>query len=186
MKLHFTQEWLDRMMVLEDDYCVSAGGYYMPVPGTELIDGLPILTHPTYDNIHTACVSLVEQLKDRNIKPLVVVGITRGGLFPAVIISHLLDVPMKTIEYSSKEGAGDNKNHANDLPELDYSMILVVDDICDSGRTLEEVSKHYSQSETQVVTAAVYYKENPGGYVPDFYWHWIPKKSPWIIFPFEG
>lgn len=37
-------------------------------------------------------------------KPHYVVGISRGGLIPAVMISHYLDVPMKTLMVSLRDG----------------------------------------------------------------------------------
>ena len=39
-------------------------------------------------------------------KPDYVVGITRGGLIPAVMISQYLDVPMHTLSISFRDGEG--------------------------------------------------------------------------------
>lgn len=148
-----------------------------------------IITHPTYDELHLASWTLVDRIREANLDVDIVVGLVRGGTIPATIISHALDVPMTAIHYSSKDGAGDNKNHCNDLPSLPCNTnVLIVDDICDSGKTLQEVVHHYTevtQIKHVIHTAVLYYKDLPNGFVPDFYWHKIPEDSPWIIFPFE-
>ena len=155
------------------------------IPEVEEYDTNGIITHPSYDTVHRACESLAEQIKESNFNPDKIIGLSRGGLLPAVILSHMLNIPMRCVHYSSKDGNGDNRNHLNDLPEVNGKRILIVDDICDSGKTLEEVFKEYTMRKQVVQSAVLYYKDNPPGYMPDHYWHWIPENSPWIIFPFE-
>jgi len=156
-----------------------------------------ILTHPTWDQLAEGAEALVTKLKLHGwSQPEYIVGLTRGGLVPAVSMSHMLDIPMVAVNYSSVAGKGDNRNHANALPAIyghttsgtgklpEMPELLIVDDICDSGHTLKEVFDHYSKQGHRVWTASLYYKE--GAVIkPDFYWQHIPKESPWIIFPFE-
>ena len=146
-----------------------------------------IITHPTYDEIHRACVDMVQQVLAKGIAPTKVLGLARGGLLPAVIISHLLNCPMAVANYSSKSGVGDDKNHDNVLPSLNEKTILLVDDICDSGKTLAEVFQHYTlahRGRQAVFSVVLYYKENDS-FIPDFYWQKLPRDSEWIVFPFE-
>ena len=74
-------------------------------------------------------------------RPDYIVGITRGGLIPAVMISHYLGVPMKSLDVSLRDG-GDTETNAwmaedaygyNEAPK----NILIVDDINDTGATLD-------------------------------------------------
>lgn len=158
------------------------------------------LLHPTLDEIDQASVDLAKRIKQETYYlPDVVVGINRGGLIPAVLISHELDIPHIPVSYSSKEGKGNNRNHTNVLPAIDVPWkhiyvltpttkptVLVVDDICDSGHTLSEVASYYIQQGHIVHTAVLYYKEikNPP-IQPKFFWRRIPEDSNWIIFPWE-
>ena len=111
-----------------------------------------------------------------NWRPDYVVGITRGGLVPAVMISHYLGVPMKSLDVSLRDG-GDtvsNCGMAEDafgslLPELevendlasilggasellemgvgqDWKNILIVDDINDSGATFNWIMEDWQAS----------------------------------------
>lgn len=77
------------------------------------------------------------------LKPRLVVGISRGGLIPAVMLSHKLNVPMKTIRASSYEGTRKLLHKPVELKgwqeEFDDASVLVVDDIVDSGGTFNAV-----------------------------------------------
>ena len=98
--------------------------------------------------------------------PDYVVGLTRGGLVPALLISHYLNVPMHTLRVNLRD-------HAVDSPESNLWMaeeafgyisedqrgssgtrfdpdfrknILIVDDMNDSGATLNWIKQDWQQS----------------------------------------
>jgi len=147
-----------------------------------------IKTYPLYDEIHAACEELRYNDLIIQFNPDMVIGLIRGGLLPAVIVSHVLnDTKMEAIDYSSGDGNGDNRNcHTNKIPKFDIEKrILIVDDICDTGRSMREVTKEYRDRGHEVLTFALYYKES-SVFKPDFVWQTIPEDSPWIIFPFEN
>ena len=97
-------------------------------------------------------------------RPDYVVGLTRGGLVPALMLSQYLDVPMETLKVSFRD---DNANPESNLwmaedafgyvPEtdkvladFDYSLcakkILIVDDINDTGATLHWIQEDWRSS----------------------------------------
>ncbi len=146
----------------------------------------PTLFHPSWGQIDKACALLANQIiryEGGEEPPTVVVGLARGGLVPAIIISHILEIPMIPVSYSSQRGNGEYKQYANVLPEIPFNNILVVDDIVDSGYTMKEIVEYYGEDH-YVRAAALYYKE--GAQIrPTFAWQTIPADSQWIVFPWE-
>jgi uncharacterized protein len=90
-------------------------------------------------------------------QPDYIVGITRGGLWPAVMISQYLNVPMQTLKVSLRDDAEANSESNLWMAEdafgyvnredreftegerasnLNKQNILIVDDINDTGATL--------------------------------------------------
>jgi xanthine phosphoribosyltransferase len=80
-------------------------------------------------------------------KPDYIVGLTRGGLIPATMISHYFEVPMHTLEIKLRDHAvqpESNKWMAQDA--LDGKKILIVDDINDTGETLSWIKQDWNNS----------------------------------------
>jgi hypoxanthine phosphoribosyltransferase len=96
--------------------------------------------------------------------PDYVIGLTRGGLLPALKISNYLDIPMETLKVSLRDGGESESNcwmaaDAFGYVELNEQEIiksrwdtkrrkniLVVDDINDTGATLEWIRKDWQGS----------------------------------------
>jgi xanthine phosphoribosyltransferase len=93
--------------------------------------------------------------------PDYVVGITRGGLLPAVMISHYFKVPMKSLGVSLRDGGDLESNFWMAEDAFGYHRvdgrpgtsnpalrknILIVDDINDSGATLNWIMKDWVNS----------------------------------------
>ena len=105
----------------------------------------------------------IDYLTDRVAKQVVnnypeinsVYGIARGGLIPATMLSHKLDIP-----YSS---------------QLSINT-LIVDDICDSGVTLKKW-KGYK-------TAVLFHKPHTACMTPTIHGN-IHTGNEWIIYPWE-
>jgi len=140
------------------------------------------ITHPTYQEVHDICVLVSVQIKcsPNMLGYKHIMGISRGGLIPAVIMSHLLDLPLITVDYSSKNGEGD-KIHVNKLPNLfiTHLPILLVDDVAGSGSTIREIRSHYG---TGVVDTFVVINKSQ---YPTDYGYKAPLGTGWITFPWE-
>ena len=96
-------------------------------------------------------------------RPDYIVGLTRGGLVPAVMMSNTLDVPMHTLgvklrdhEFTESNGwmaedafgyiSASSIPRPKDEPTSDRSLrknILILDDINDTGATLDWIIKDW-------------------------------------------
>lgn len=86
-----------------------------------------------------------------NWTPDYIVGITRGGAIPAIMISHYLNIPCHTLQVSLRDN--DNNCETNCWMSEDafgYSdtkkNILIVDDINDTGATINWIKNDWMSS----------------------------------------
>jgi len=124
--------------------------------------------------------------------PDYVVGITRGGLVPANLISQYLDVPMQTLKVSLRENGKDcESNFWMSDDAVEGRNILVVDDINDSGATLNWILNDWDNQikwGENVRIAVLYDNESSGSRItPHYSAEDINKASDpqWIVFPWE-
>jgi len=111
--------------------------------------------HLSWDDISRSVDNLCKKIPFE--LPLIdsVHGIARGGLIPAVMISHKLNLP-----YVNAVG----KN------------TLVVDDIADSGVTLDKAPGVY--------TTVLHYKPHTSCFKPNL-WAELHEGDEWLIYPWE-
>jgi hypoxanthine phosphoribosyltransferase len=113
-----------------------------------------------WNDIEELTDKLVDEIKSSTVPPLYITGLPRGGLIPAVILSHKLNIPFKSIE------------EIKSIPRVD---VLIVDDIADSGETLSVYGGYQ--------TAVLHYKIQ-SEHIPTFYAKEV-NNTDWIVYPFE-
>lgn len=98
---------------------------------------------------------IIRAMAQDNWRPDYIVGLTRGGLVPATLLSHYLDVPMHTLKVSLRDdtlGPESNLWMAEDaygyqsVDDQEPKRILIVDDINDSGATLNWIRQDWQSS----------------------------------------
>jgi len=110
----------------------------------------------SWEEIDGLIIHLADRIKTEMPYIESIVGIERGGLIPAVMLSHKLGLPLtKSISANT----------------------LVVDDICDSGKTLKEG--------VGVYTAVLFHKPHTSCFTPSIFAEEY-KGDDWIILPWEN
>ena len=102
----------------------------------------------TQQQVNSWVQNIIRELSQEGWVPDYVVGITRGGLVPAVMISQYLNVPLHTLGVSLRDtttGPESNLWMAEDALgyEQDKKKILIVDDINDSGATINWIKQDW-------------------------------------------
>jgi len=132
-------------------------------------------------NEKTSLINILQQMDFDSWYPDVVVGIARGGLAPAVMISHALEIPMVPITWSTRDYIA-KATDANSLIE-GYRNVLVVDDIVDSGLTLDELQQTLGNDGQEIRYAALYLRHT-SDVLPDYVGLDI-KNDAWVEFSWE-
>ena len=114
-----------------------------------------------------------------NYKPDKIIGITRGGIIPARLLSAFLDV--KDMYGIAVKKVGEERKVVTDiLEDLTGKHVLLVEDILETGRSLI-IAKQYLESKGAKIKTACLYTMSISEIEPDFYLTQIQdvKKFPW-------
>lgn len=113
-----------------------------------------------------------------------VIAITRGGMVPACIIARELNIRLvdtisvKSYDHQSQEAAEVLQAPSRELVG-DGTGILVIDDLVDTGRTLEVVRALYPEAHFATVYAKPKGKPLVQSYVTEV------SQDTWIFFPWD-
>ncbi len=142
--------------------------------------------HVSWDQLHRDARALSWRLDGTEWRAII--AITRGGLVPAMIVARELDIRViDTISVKSYKGVGaeagqgELKVMKSPDPELigDGEGILVIDDLVDSGRTLELVRQMYPKAHFATVYAKPKGRPMVQTYVTEV------SQDTWIFFPWD-
>ena len=103
----------------------------------------------TWQQIQGAVLDIARQLQKDNWRPDYIVGITRGGLVPANLLSQYTGIKMHTLNVSLRDNVLDTESNlwmAEDAFGYDKVPlnILIVDDINDQGSTIAWIKQDWA------------------------------------------
>ncbi len=142
----------------------------------------------TWGELFNDTLELARQIIASRYRPELLVVIARGGLVVGRILSDLLSVrDIANVSVKFYKGVG----LTSDKPVISEGLnpglvagkaILVVDDIVDSGSTLQAVLEHLSSTGPRIVKSAALYVKPWAKIYPDFY---VRTVEEWVVFPYE-
>jgi uncharacterized protein len=109
----------------------------------------------SWDDVQELVSKLCEKIITEQPNIDSVFGLKRGGLIPAVMVSHKLGLPWSDVMYPNT---------------------LVIDDIADTGKTLKNTVGCY--------TATLHYKPHTSCFKPTIYAE-LHEGDEWVIYPWE-
>lgn len=131
----------------------------------------------TWDTVDSLTESLYRQIKDNEYD--VIVGVSRGGLVPSTILSHKLGLPLKTLNWQTRDGDSKEISTLFKLAVL-YQKMLIVDDICDSGVTIRDMTE---LCKDRADFAVLVNKQKDSGLVRYQGIEYLGDE--WVVFPWE-
>lgn len=143
----------------------------------------------TWDGLGGASRELAQTIVDSDFDPEIIIAVARGGMIPAGALTYALGTKLTdAINVEFYTGVAQTLPDPVLLaPMLDTESIsgkrlLVVDDVVDSGRTMQLVIKLLRGFGADVRSAVLYAK--PTTVIsPDYVWHHTDK---WIVFPWSA
>ena len=144
--------------------------------------------HVSWDQMHRDARALAWRLDKRGPGEAgawrAVVAITRGGMAPAMIIARELDIRLvDTISVKSYDHQTQTEPVVLNTPDAemmgDGEGVLVIDDLVDSGRTLEVVRALYPKAHFATV-----YAKPKGEPMVDTFITGVSQDT-WIFFPWD-
>jgi len=154
----------------------------------------------TWQDVEQQTQEILRQIHLDAWRPDYVVGLTRGGLIPANLISQYLGCRMETLKVSLRDGAEQESNLWMAEDAYNGKNILIVDDINDTGATLNWIredwpsgcfpkDKSWKQVWSNNVRVACLYDNESSRSKLDVAYSAVAinkaDKDVWIVFPWE-
>lgn len=172
----------------------------------------------SWRQVQGAVLDIARQMSNHNWKPDYIVGITRGGAIPAVLLSQYTGIPMRPLQVSLRDSQDcvsdlamaedaigavpyDNKEKygGHKWVECLKKKILIVDDINDSGATINWIKEDWQSGcypdddgwnsvwGDNVRFAFLTHNQSSSFKDPDYYVWEVNKAEEdcWLVYPWE-
>jgi hypothetical protein len=155
--------------------------------------------HYTWSQVEGACLDIARQMSVHNWRPDYIVGITRGGLVPANLLSQYTGIKMLSLDVSLRDGGDCVSNCGMAEDAFEGKRILVVDDINDQGSTIAWIKTDWESMalpnhpdwqtiwSDSVRFAVLTHNLGSEFKDPDYYVWTVDKREEdcWLVYPWE-
>jgi hypothetical protein len=143
-------------------------------------------TAPSWGEIDEMVWRIVEEVERRGFKPDLILGVSRGGIIPALLVSDRLGVPLDIIGVRFYKGVGDVEERPHIIQDISRELgdkrVLIIDDVSDTGHTLRLVKNYVEERGAREVMVCTLHYKPWAVYRPDYY---VEETEAWIIYPWE-
>ena len=108
----------------------------------------------TVDEVQEGVSSICSEIRKSKVGFDFIVSISRGGLIPGVLMSHNLEIPLRVVEWSTRDSGLKICPEDIKLSAQQGKNILIVDDIVDSGLTIRELIDSWELEDTPNIKVA--------------------------------
>jgi hypoxanthine phosphoribosyltransferase len=141
---------------------------------------------PSFSQIMQMFFCQAQKIRSCPFLPDVVVGVARGGVVSARFLADLLDAEFAMLQVEFYTGIAQRRAEPLLRGGLTCGVagkaVLLVDDIADSGRTLQFAVQHVMGLGACAVKTATLYCKPSSVFIPDFY---EKQTKRWVVFPWE-
>ncbi|HEV2137648.1 MAG TPA: phosphoribosyltransferase family protein [Nitrososphaerales archaeon] len=146
---------------------------------------MPNFRYISWSEYGNLAEALAEKVRANGNHYDLVVGIARGGIPVAMVVSDHLDVKIDFVNVKSYNDIG-KRTPPRILSTLIEGVhgkdVLLVDDLVDQGDTLAFLQHYLNEQGPKSLQTAVMFKKPWSKTEPDYY---LETVSEWIVFPFE-
>lgn len=143
----------------------------------------------TWGRVCLLASKLARTIRAADFRPDIVVAIARGGYVPARLLCDQLDlynlVSLRIAHYTGAEKSEQARMVSPLGVDIRDKKVLLVDDVSDSGDTLQLALQHLRTLAPRELRLAVLHHKQCASVVPDFFaqrvirWRWIT--YPWAV-----
>ena len=142
---------------------------------------------PNWNQIYGMLLAQAQKIKSDGYKPDIIIGIARGGLVPARILTDLLEIPQLAIIQEEFYVDIAQTTFEPILKQTLASKItgkktLLVDDIADTGKSLKLAENHLQQQGPAEIKTVTLYSKPQTITTPNYF---EEQTSSWVVFPWD-
>jgi 5'-methylthioadenosine phosphorylase len=143
---------------------------------------------PGWQEIHSYAKEVSAKIKKSGFYPDIVIGLSRGGLIPARLICdflHIKNCYTIKVDHWGLTATKDGRARISQGLNVDVlnKKVLIVDDITDTGQSIELSVEHVKEKGANEIKTATLYHLTNSRYTPDFFG--LEREWAWIVFPWN-
>jgi len=141
----------------------------------------------TWHEIDMCVATVGRAIRAARFQPDCIVAILKGGMVPARLLSDFFGsieiYPIRVKAYAKTRKLASVRLESFRYP-VGRKRVLLVDDIHDSGQTLQKAMQHLRRRRPQALCAATLFNKHNAPHPPDFHARTVAPGT-WVVFPWE-